>query len=424
MTREHKQFILIDMLKWKKTLLVSIIVFILAFFAVSCSDSRTIVTLGKENLFTLKYGNFEDQINLFNLSATGGVSTSIVMRDGFFYIANSEAQKILQLNSYGDLLALYYNPETNPVPSFKTDAETAGSVAVTQKAIEYQFNKIGSIAVDNNKLLYVVDSLPPVRQEKDIGQGLVLSQVVLRFDSSGSFIDYLGQQGPGGTPFPYIRNLFTTANNELVVVCNTGKSDVVYWFSEKGYLLYTIPFEQSDLPNPFVQETSNEIFTSLDTIVPDSQERKLYLKIDYYVSVIDAATKVQSGIDYYQTLLYPFDIESGKYENSITVPALEMRMESSFSDTVYQQPYEFLGVTHSGWFFFIAADSSGYMLQIIQSDGRKILRRHLTVEQKNSLYYAFDLSSEGIISALLAGHENVSIAWWRADELIESLVKQ
>lgn len=52
------------------------------------------------------------------LNATGAVNTAIAMRDGFFYVSNGESQKILELNSYGDLLTLYHNPETNPAPLF------------------------------------------------------------------------------------------------------------------------------------------------------------------------------------------------------------------------------------------------------------------------------------------------------------------
>lgn len=412
------------MVQWKMLLSALITVPVVLFCAVSCTEPRTIATLGKEDLFTLDYGNFENQLDLFDLSAAGSVNTSITMNGGFFYIANSESKRILQLNSYGELLALYYNPDTNPEPSFKTETADGAAAAVTQKAIEYPFNQIGNIAVDENRCLYIVDSLPPVRQERDSEQGIMLSQVVLRFDSDGTFINYLGQQGPGGTPFPYITDIFTTVKNELVVLCAAGETAEVFWFSDTGYLLYTIPFDRSLLPDPFSAESEEEIFVSLDTVIPDAIDHRVYLKIDYYTSVIDDATKVQSGIEYYQTLLYPFDIDTASYGEPIPVPPLDVYMENSFSDTRYEQPYEFLGTTRSGWFFFIAADADGYMLQLIQADGKKILRRHLSVDQENSLYYAFDVSGEGIISALIAGHETAGIVWWRADQLIASLVQQ
>ena len=58
---------------------------------------------------------------MFDVSRVGSIDTSIAMRDGFFYIANSESKKIMELNSYGDLLTIYYNEDFNPVPSFSKE---------------------------------------------------------------------------------------------------------------------------------------------------------------------------------------------------------------------------------------------------------------------------------------------------------------
>ena len=207
------------------------------------------------------------------------------MKDGFFFISNGETNKLIQMNSYGDLLGIFYNPEMNPVPSFikKLNPEGTSTDSVnhssTQQALAYSFNKLGKIAVDYNKTVYAVDILPFERQEQDVDNKLLLNHAVLRFSSDGTFIDYLGQQGPGGTPFPFIKNIFTTKNNELVVVCLSNSGYIVYWFTAEGYLKYTIPIVAANLPVPSAQET---FFSSLDEIIPDYTSQKLYLKIDYH----------------------------------------------------------------------------------------------------------------------------------------------
>src|SRR5574344_735002 len=211
-----------------------------------CANSKVVSTLEKDMLFTLTYGNFEDQINLFDLAGVGEINTNIAMKDGFFYIANGESKKIMETNSYGDLRSLYYNKDTNPAPSFIQSGKTAGA---TQKSIVYPFNEISGIAVDARKYLYVVDVLPLERQEVDDATKQVLSQIVLRFDGNGSFVDYIGRQGPGGTPLPYIKNIYTTDNNELVVVCRVKDGFVAYWYAMTGYLMYTVPFTEADVPN-------------------------------------------------------------------------------------------------------------------------------------------------------------------------------
>ena len=87
------------------------------------------------------------------------------MRDGFFYIANGESKKIMEMTSYGDLVRLYFNSDANPEPSFMSQDN---AVSATRKATIYPFNQLGAIAVDNRQYLYAVDELPVERQELDL----------------------------------------------------------------------------------------------------------------------------------------------------------------------------------------------------------------------------------------------------------------
>lgn len=401
---------------------IVVAVAILAATLSSCTESGGVVSLDEHQLFSLKYGNFEDQLNLFTLANPSPVSTTLTMRDGFFYIANGEARKVLELNSYGDLLSIYYNGEGNPVPSF-AEKEGAETVSATRKAVEYPFNSLGAIAADSRKYIYVVDQLPPERHEQDTENRLLLSQIVLRFASDGTFIDYIGQRGPGGMPFPYIRNIYTTHNSELVVVCQANDGMVVYWFDKTGYLRSTIPFKVDQLPNPLAENRFHDVYLSLENIVPSYTEDKLYVKVDYYTSSVDSASNVESGIDYDTTLLYPIDINTGVYEEPLTIPAHEQEVAEGFSRLVYKLAYDFLGVTDSGWLFFFLADESGYSIQMIQENGERGLHRHLDVDHAATLYSSLSLSPEGIISMLQATEEEAKVLWWRTDSLIDAILK-
>ena len=69
-------------------------------------------------LFSLSMGKMEDQIDLFQFeNAMVERANSITMRDGWFYVANGSAGKIMVFSSYGDLIFLLYNPQTNPAPT-------------------------------------------------------------------------------------------------------------------------------------------------------------------------------------------------------------------------------------------------------------------------------------------------------------------
>ena len=193
----------------------------------------------------------------------------------------------MEMNSYGDLLTLYYNNETNPVPSFAGNSEASNS---TRNAVAYPFNEITDIAVDARKYLYVVERLPLERQENDSKAKLALSQVVLRFDENKKFINYIGQQGPGGTPFSYVKKIYTTDKNELVVVCTTPTGMTVYWYSDDGFLLYTIPVEKQNIPNPYIEESNdyfvNSItgFTNIDLVTAkwETKDKKKLPKNSLY----------------------------------------------------------------------------------------------------------------------------------------------
>ena len=132
----------------KKFILIVSCVF--SFLLISCSKSNQVHSVNENALFTLGYGSFEDELNLFDLARNGTISTYMTMRDGFFYIANGEAKKILELNSYGDLLSLYYNDE------YLKDVAFAGknSISSTKKAISYPFSTLGPLAVDSRKYIY------------------------------------------------------------------------------------------------------------------------------------------------------------------------------------------------------------------------------------------------------------------------------
>ncbi|MBQ7158452.1 MAG: hypothetical protein IJS09_03365 [Treponema sp.] len=399
-----------------------ILFFFSAMFAVtpfiSCHRSNVVASVNEDTLFTLKYGNFEDELNLFNLSQAGTINTYMTMRDGFFYIANGESKKIMELNSYGDLLSLYYNEEVTKNPSLaENNAENS-----TKKAVSYPFNTLGPIAVDSQKHLYAVDTLPPERQERDTEKRLLLSHAVLRFDSDGSFIDYLGQQGPGGTPFPFIKNMYTTMANELVVVCTTNDGPMVYWFGDNGFLLYTVPFTAETVPNPYKEAVEDTVYISIENVVPDLVSHKLYVKIDYFTNMLDPALKVPSGVDYHHTLLCPLDVTTGRYETPLEIPPYEAAVAEGLSNEVYLLPYDFLGVTESGWFFFYIPTEKGYQVQMVQPNGQRILKRGLSAKHSDILYYAVSLDEEGIISALFIKNDRAEVNWWRTDNLVASFM--
>ena len=407
------------------SLAFTIMAVVLSFMFSSCEQDGYTSNIESEKMFSIQYGNFEDETKLYSVRNGSDFSSGIYMSDGLFYISDSNAKKIMLFSSYGDLLAVYFNPETNPVPSFIQFSEiqetTDGtpSKKATQRATSFPFQKPEKIVVDKRKYLYVSDYVPEERYETSADGKQLLRQIVLRFSNDGTFIDYIGQQGSGGMPFPYIEHLYTTASNELVVICADVDGMTAFWYTADGFLLYKIPVDSRSLPVP-ESLSSQEIISSLTGIVPDENEHKLYLLIDYSKMEYDESSKVQFGISYVQSMLFSLNVTTGTYENPQVIPYYEQTISNDLSRQVYPVPYEFLGTTESGWFFFVVAGIDGNSLLMVNPDGQRVITRRLAMDVAEIDYYAFSLSEEGIISALFTEEKEASVTWWRTDQIVNS----
>ncbi len=400
----------------KKILLAAIII-IITFTA--CNRNNTIQSISETELFNLDYGNFEEQLSVTDLNEVGDIRLGIGMRDGFFYIVDGYSKKIMELNSYGDMLSLFYNEDSNTSNIIQRYENLSEGLF---HEISYPFDYPGQLALDSNKCIYTVCTIPRNRQEQGEG-GILYTQAVLRISRDGSTVDYIGQQGPGGTPFPHIRHIYTTQKDELVVVSNSLDGFIVYWFGTDGFLKYMIPITSKNIPALENPNNDNEVYVTLENVIPDLNEYKLYLKIDYYTSFLDEESKVQSGINFTQTLLCSLDCETGLYGESVSIPPYEESIVVDYSRLTYKIPYDFLGVTDNGWKFFIIKTDTGFTIEMIQNESQKILHRNFEVNHNDNLFYDMSLSADGIITTLYVDKEKARIVWYRTDTLIDAILK-
>ena len=192
--------------------------FLAALVFSGCRDNH-IGSIEREDLFSLAVGPMEDQIALYNLQGGRGIRrTGFSMRDGLFYIADGYSGKVVRYNSYGDLLFMVYNEETNPPPySLKTNVND--DEQAVRWAYTYPLEEPGWIAVDSRKHIFVEDRLPLQSRRTDPESNALLDGVVLHFDQDGRFLNYLGREGMGGSPFPRIVGLSASVRDEVAVIC-------------------------------------------------------------------------------------------------------------------------------------------------------------------------------------------------------------
>lgn len=429
------------------------IIFILIFLTLSCKGKNSdAAVIKQETLFTLSYGNFADEINLFSMRDIGDICTGLAMQDGFFFIVNGEAQKIMKTTSYGDLLTVFYNKDYyekigNTLPLLDEPKEL-------WQSIDMPFRYTGKIATDRGLRFFVVASAPADKTIHLDDDNLQLQQVILVINGdtsakmnpslemgskgaaapksllaaqnkSGSLpretgardtppnVDafYIGAEGEGGNPFPFIKNISVTENGELVVICVTNDGLEVFWYTKDYKRRHKTLLRRQDIPN-----TSGAI-VMLDNVAADPYDDTLFVKVDYYMPHYEVDSNLQSGIDYTETLIYPYNVEKRVFGEPVPIPPFTQNVYSKATgNSIYKLPYEFLGVTKNGTFFFMTATIDGFNVEAVK--GGRVAKRNFLIDHDDVIYYTFNLASSGIISGLLARKDEIQVSWWRCDALL------
>ncbi len=416
---------------WKtKVVLVLACLLILA----SCESSQP-RSLEREKLFSLSIGRAEDEVDLYRRRSDPLMQRNhLAMQDGFFYLSNPASNKVMELTSYGDLISLWYNPDENPQPVL-LQAEASDDEIVNRRAHQYPFTRVGDIAVTADKELYAVDLVTEERSIFDDNLGVMLNRIVLRFDSAGRLVDYIGQEGTGGTPFPYIQRIGVSAGGELVVVSKTADVWLVFWYDARGNHLYTVEISLDRLPIPEdlvepndSRESSasdngatSDVIPILESLHPDVEQRRVFLKLNYYEEAVDEQTGTGSGISTRSSRIYWLDLASGRYEGYVDIPR---NSDTVTEGTIFDRAelefmYDFVGTARGGHLFLLSRETEkNTELLIMNTEGRVVRRRMLAIEDGLTSHKEFSVSKTGILSSMLGFDDHVDIVWWRSDRFI------
>ena len=382
------------------------------FFFIACDNNR-VGSAEREDLFSLEIGPMEDQIALYRLDGDRGIrSTGFTMRDGLFYIADGNSGKIVRYNSYGDLLVMIYNEETNPPPiNLKTNISE--DEQATRWAHTYPLEAPGWITVDSRKHIFVEDRLPQQSHRFDSENRALLDGIILHFDQNGRFIDYIGREGIGGSPFPRIVGLSSSIRDELAVICRLPESWNIYWYSASGMLLYLIKIDSGAIP---VLQDWSDALAIVDRIAAAPDARQLFIKVDYSRNTYDQSTNIRTGLEPVSSVIWTLDIEDGSYVGSLEVPPYEL-LENSRSPSI-KVFYSLLGVMRGGKALLCFPVDTGYSLFFADTVSHQHRRGFIGFSADELRYNDFQLSMDGILCAMLADSFNVKLVWWRTDRFI------
>lgn len=398
---------------FKKALLLCFLLSILLF---SSCDFQSRKTLVKENLFAIPLGKLADEIDYFqrdNLQFSP--DNDLFMKDGFFYISNGRSGKFMKFNSYGDLLTLIYNPDRNPYPA-ELMSRGSDNSEVNRQVISWQFNSPGSISV-SEKDIYIVDKVAFNRQIFE--DEVLMDRHILHFNSNGDweYENFIGLEGIGGQPFPYIEDIWISELSELIVLYRTrrGESEswFVNWYRENGSLRYTVEIRKDAIPLP-AGET--DLIFSLDNIIPDRSSYEIYLKMSYFRKDENSSKDSTSISEVFGGTL-AFDVEESRWHSWSRLPDHKIMIDEMEIDS----PYSLIGTVRKHLFFISLGEKGEYNLLIKNEKGYFEREKTLIFDENDIIYYDFFLSGQGILNAIVFTDQEAKIMWWRTDKLLSSV---
>ena len=388
----------------------------LIFCLFSCDNDR-ITSVYREDLFSLEIGPMEDQLALYRLEGDRGIRRlGFTMRDGLFYISDGNSGKIVKYNSYGDLLFMIYNEDKNP-PPINLKVNISDDEQATRWAYTYPLEEPGWITVDSRRHIFVEDRLPSQVHRTDTESGAILDGIILHFDQDGKFINYLGQNGIGGDPFPRIVGLTAGARDELAVICRLPDGWNVYWFDSAGIHRYLVKISASMIPK---LPDWPDALAVIDKIAVAPDARRLYIKVDYSRDRFDPSTGTRTSSAAINSVIWTFNVEDGMYTGSVEIPLYEIIENGRPTNTMVF--YSLLGMARAGKALLYFPVETGYSLLYADTQSHQQRRGSINFSNDEIKYNDFYLSSDGILSAMLADNYNVKFVWWRTDRLLgESL---
>lgn len=397
---------------WRRIAAHLILLFAAMALSSACAGkSGRIAQVPRQNLFSISIGRMEDQLDLVPRAMVTPSRLSLFMRNGIFFIADGQGRKLMEFSSYGDILSLIYDPETNPEPVLLSPEESASGF---RRARAHPFREIGALAVSSRQEIFIEDHLPPERRVSS-EDGAILDAVVLRFGADGAYQDYIGQEGLGGTPFANIVNLHCGADDDLVVISSLASAWQVFWFSSKGSLISSLVIGRDQLPLP--AETG--LIPSLDGICPDQDSRLLYLKVDYAREIVDPATGASSGLAYDSSILWMVDPATGEVSGSVPILPAMRKTGGPFAEESFLRPWSLIGsAVGRNVFFRMPEEDGSYTVMVLNASTASVRRFSLKTASAEEVASAFHLDRTGILSALLVGRAEAKLVWWRLDRVI------
>jgi hypothetical protein len=405
-----------------------------------CSKDK-VEELKKEKLFTITIGMGEEEIGVVReKSGLFYGPSSVLFKNGFFYVIDSVNSKLLKITTPGDVILIL--AKGNP------DVNHEDNILRTKERKYFEFDSIGKITVDNENSIYienkVIKQLPETKEIDLFSADSIVEDTanevfgsyILKFDRLGKYLYSIGIDGRGTDPFFYVYKMDIDNQGNLIVLTTNEEwsSWTFHKFDSEGKALLKSKITTEDIfPVDDMDETA---FFVMD-VVPVYNKDQLIYWVSLYSTSYDTKNirkeedlwgeeieiedyekfkeeeekdKTKKGRDllYYKLLYY--DIAKGdisktyKWENDL----------GNMLDTTE----EFFGIDgESNGFLWKYINSTKAIITINRPNGSLLTRRSFIFED-DGIWTNYQVAVDGSVSAIKIGGRNIHFYRWRSDKLI------
>jgi hypothetical protein len=184
-------------------------------------------------------------------------------------------------------------------------------------------------------------------------------------------------------------------------------------------LRWLVKIANEELPIP----SDRDVWASMDTIVAAPDERKVYLKLDYYRDTYDESTNTKTGSVMDSSVIWIMDVSDGAYTGRIEVPFYSRVFTENSKRVSEDLIYSMLGAVKDGKVMLYVPEDGGYSMLLLHANSQEQQRAFIRVDADELQYNTLSVSGDGILLGLFATLYEVNVVWWRTDLGFGSLLK-
>lgn len=386
----------------------------------SCGGPGALREAERVDLFDLGFGPGESQVD-FSAALPGQPSNrlSLSVKEGMAHLSSRSGGTLMRLSAYGDVLALLYDPARSGKPFVLSPADStpSGTQGTARYALQVPGFAPEEIAADSLQRLYAADRVQGQTPVYNAAQSAWCDRIVRRFGPGGREEAPLGQEGPGGSPFPRIDRLRVTENDYLYVLSQTPTMLVAHRFAPDGTLESSLRIPRDSLPVPRELEGPHDPRRRLHSYpdaldaVPDGASPRVILKCEYIEETMDPASGAVISLEPAGSWLFVMDMRSG----SVTA---ETRL-SGTGKKADEAPLTLLGMVGSQYLLaetLATGDSPGrtgsLRVMLVGSEGMIRRRVRLDLPEDTVSVPDIEVSKAGVVSALIELPRGIRLSYW------------